>query len=327
MISRNSCMTGVLLAVLGCASEPSGTGLRDESNTAGSGNSSSGGGTTPITITGGTGGAPAGASTGAGGLVVTSNGGSGTHAPVIYETLPAGFAAATQGGYTRVGPVANLQELGSDPCANILRGVVRDFEPTHPDFGAPKQPANATGMVGPIGALLGDDRKPVRVPEIYPEVAVAFDDWYNAVDNVNVSYIVDIWLEPTNGTFVFDSDRFFPVEGVGNISGNDDDGTPRNFGFTTELHTVFTYAGGEKFSFRGDDDVFVYIDSKLVLDLGGVHNPTSGDVNLDTLGLTKGTIYNLDLFHAEQNPTGSNFRIETTLDFSGCSELVIEPPK
>ncbi|HEY0133643.1 MAG TPA: fibro-slime domain-containing protein, partial [Nannocystis sp.] len=74
-----------------------------------------------------------------------------------------------------------------------------------------------------------------------------------------------------------------------------------------------TYTGGETFTFTGDDDVWVFINKKLVIDLGGVHGNTGGNVALDTLGLSMGNTYTLDVFHAERHTVQSNFRIDTTI--------------
>jgi fibro-slime domain-containing protein len=225
-----------------------------------------------------------------------------------------------------VGPLGKLAEPSGKACANVLRVLMRDFSTfKHPDFGGPKDPQNALGLVDDT---LGPGRKPVRSSQ-YPKVAVKLDDWYASIEGVNTAYVVDFWLEPVGQSFVLDASRFFPLDDVKSAEAkqSDDDGQPRNFGFTTELHTSFRYAGGEVFTFRGDDDVFVFVDGKLVVDIGGVHGPTAGTVRIDDLSLTKGSVYTLDLFQAERNPTGSNFRIETTLDFADCGSIVADVPK
>ena len=90
-------------------------------------------------------------------------------------------------------------------------------------------------------------------------------------------------------------------------------GRPHNYHFTLELHTTFTYRGGEVLQFTGDDDLWVFIDQRLVLDLGGIHSAETGAVDLDSLGLTVGQTYRLDLFFAERHTTESTFQLQTTI--------------
>jgi cysteine-rich repeat protein len=54
----------------------------------------------------------------------------------------------------------------------------------------------------------------------------------------------------------------------------------RNYNFTTELRYYFQYKGGETLSFVGDDDVWVYINGRLAVDMGGLHSAESGQVVL-----------------------------------------------
>ncbi|MBD3422078.1 MAG: fibro-slime domain-containing protein [Chitinivibrionales bacterium] len=115
---------------------------------------------------------------------------------------------------------------------------------------------------------------------------------------------------------------FFPIDDKG--FGSDLQGQLHNYSFTMELHFKFTYQPGLEFDFLGDDDLWVYIDGELALDLGGVHNSAPGSIDLDNLGLIDGQEYVLDLFYAERNQNNSRIRITTNIFTPEPENLVLQ---
>lgn len=154
--------------------------------------------------------------------------------------------------------------------------------------------------------------------------ANSFALWYRDMPGVNLSapLALTFVLQP-DGTYVFD-DRddpvfssmggFFPIDHK--MYGNSGGAPDHNFHFTFELHTEFTYDASAQqfFKFTGDDDVFVFVDGRLVIDLGGVHAAHDQYLDFTRLGLTDGETYDLDFFFAERHRTQSNFRIVTNLE-------------
>ena len=255
------------------------------------------------------------------------------------------------------------------PPSLIIPIVVRDFSETgttaHPDFGH----YCCNLQKGIVQPLLDANRKPVysgtdAVPIAETSGKTAFDQWYRDVTGVNQTFYHTLTLlqnTTANSTFAMNSDTdqpwydrcgFFPLDTTPKIDSNTgnvytytdfnrtctaydsvgfgDEWLNHNFGFTSELRYWFQYQGGESLKFTGDDDVWVFINGTLAIDIGGVHPRSAAGVVLDAANgtgqvgdgdppwpplttvdfkLTLGSVYEVVVFQAERWCCGSNYML------------------
>lgn len=219
---------------------------------------------------------------------------------------------------------AEATEAESEVETITLMGTLRDFSDAHPDFERNPGETSDDGTRFRYGIdrnitsdVLGEDNKPVYLDGSFSTTTKeSFDQWYRDVEGVNQSMRYPITLiEQDNGIYRYENRSFFPLNNK--LFGNE--GRSKNFHFTYELNTTFTYQGGEVFNFSGDDDVWVYINGSKVIELGGVHSRADANVSLEEvaeeIGLVIGETYALDFFFAERHTSQSNLIIETSIEF------------
>src|SRR5690606_29050788 len=131
---------------------------------------------------------------------------------------------------------------------------------------------------------------------------------------------------------------------------DDPSGILRNFFFNSEIAYWFEYTEGmtAELSFIGDDDVWVFVNGRLAVDLGGLHVPIEGrftlnadgsidllhgfddsgnqntpaTANIDDFGLVPGNVYEVKVFHAERKQRGSSYMLTLSGFDAGPSDCV-----
>ncbi|HKP97913.1 MAG TPA: chitobiase/beta-hexosaminidase C-terminal domain-containing protein [Fibrobacteria bacterium] len=198
---------------------------------------------------------------------------------------------------------------------------------------------DTTDAIGDTAVFKGDNRGPRLTAPLDPRVAQCFapvdrfSDWYNdKPGDVNRAFLIDIkftW-NASKAAYEYLNQSFFPIDngktftqlGPNPPFGHLLAGTnaAHNYGFTMEFHANFTYFKGKKqtFSFQGDDDVWVFINGKRVIDLGGIHPLQKDSIQLDeiaaSIGIEDSLVYPLDFFFAERHTTTSKLQISTSIE-------------
>jgi len=170
-----------------------------------------------------------------------------------------------------------------------------------------------------VGNTLGLDGTPVYAgPGTRGSTSGAANfTWFT--DNTHLMNY-DLTLDWDGDSWMYWNNDFFPIDNLG--YGNE--GRNHNFHFTYQIHNSFTYQAGkgQYVEVAGDDDIWLYLNKGLTIDLAGISGATPDIVFLDSLGLTDGLNYDFDLFFAERHTLNAGLHIDTNIF---PSPLVPEP--
>lgn len=155
--------------------------------------------------------------------------------------------------------------------------------------------------------------------------ADTFNQYFNDTMGVNVSALnILTMVRQPDDTYLFDdtldplySERggFYPIDGL--LFGNTPAWPSHNHHFTYMLKAQFNYDknADQFFELATDADAWVFIDTKLAIDLGGIHDVLAQRIDLERLCLVDGETYTLRLFMAQRYAPESVLRIHTDLLF------------
>ena len=220
------------------------------------------------------------------------------------------------------------QDFGTGGCAQLTKGMV---EEQLGENGVPVRAANF-----PSNCKYTEHLDNWFLPEVVAKDA-AGKSYTNATCRTLELNLTDdgFWLgqknkqSPEKGLFFLDDFEYLDsAKTVKNpmydwIDGGSEMGT-HNYAFTMKIQAQFEYVKGQKFEFLGDDDVWVFINNKLVVDIGGQHHASEGKVDLDKLGLTEGETYPFHIFYAERHKVESNFKMRTSMDLKAEANMFLK---
>lgn len=140
----------------------------------------------------------------------------------------------------------------------------------------------------------------------------SFSHWFQSAPNENTSKRLDIPLtRGSDGVYSYSTPDFHPIDG--DLYGNN--GLPHNRGltFSVDANVSYSKCTGQFFEYGGDLEAWVFVNGKLVLDMGGSPGGAKQIVDFDRLGLTDKSTARVQIFFAQRSLVAAAFHVRTNM--------------
>lgn len=224
---------------------------------------------------------------------------------------------------------ANKYTNGKDVVKDIVKGLNENGEV---EFNYPEpgffEDSDATQKVRVKKYFLGlsyyeDETRYLR--KVYKDLKLGFDQKGDTYTLENVKDQEGNILDTAGADF-------YPLEGERKLSYENSE-TAQNYFFGMRYDVSFKigdYVGPMNYEFTGDDDLWVLLDGKVVLDLGGIHQAASDTVDIwEKLGKTADELtpeekekeHTLTVLYMERGAGNSNCKMKFTLPSASIAEV------
>ena len=225
-----------------------------------------------------------------------------------------------------------------DDCVNLYDAGARDALHARQFEWSECEYYNKELEQGLVEFELSEDYLPVAtgLGSLTANRGVDFGRWFDTVEGKSISYAGTLGMKyQANGAeFSFLDEDFYPLDEVQFSDGDIVNRDGHNHLFTMNFAVPFTVlaSGEEEFEIVADDDTFVFVGDKLVLDMGGIHEAMNGHFvvhedgeiyagvdreNLAYSGVSvaKGDGSIVRIYHADRDSDDSIFKVR----FSGMN--------
>lgn len=246
------------------------------------------------------------------------------------------LASAELGGDSTIAVPVLYYDQTADACVDLYDAGAREALETRQFEWASCGYYNSEVETELIEGLLGEYYLPVAGEggKLTPNRGVnfgGFSRWFTAVEGVSTAYAgtLNFNYDAATSVISYENEEFYPLTEI--LSGKDENVNfvEKRQLFTLNLGVPFVVekSGEEEFEITADDDTWVFVGTKMVLDMGGVHEPVTGRFKITADGEIYAGVVTEDLayagvkvdetgiiriFHADRNSESSVFKVKFT---------------